>query len=54
MVRPSAGDRVRYEAVKRELASRESESSGDYAEAKSNVVAEIMRHAEAWTSREDW
>jgi N-methylhydantoinase B/oxoprolinase/acetone carboxylase alpha subunit/GrpB-like predicted nucleotidyltransferase (UPF0157 family) len=46
-LRHDAGDRGRYEAVKRELASRTWESSGDYAEAKSDVVAEIMRRAEA-------
>ena len=36
------------EAVKRQLASRSWEDSNDYAEAKSDVVDEIMRHAEAW------
>ena len=41
-------DRRRYESVKRELASQRWESSGDYSEAKSDVVAEIMRHAQAW------
>jgi GrpB-like predicted nucleotidyltransferase (UPF0157 family) len=38
-------DRVRYEAVKRELASREWDSMGDYANAKSDIVTEIMRRA---------
>jgi N-methylhydantoinase B/oxoprolinase/acetone carboxylase alpha subunit/GrpB-like predicted nucleotidyltransferase (UPF0157 family) len=47
-LRQDADDRARYEAVKRELASREWESSGDYAEAKSDIVAETMRHAAEW------
>ena len=40
-------DRALYETVKRELAAREWESMGDYAEAKSDVVADIMERAEA-------
>jgi GrpB-like predicted nucleotidyltransferase (UPF0157 family) len=48
-LRHDAGDRARYESVKLELASHTWESSGDYAEAKTDVVAEIMRHAEQWT-----
>ena len=40
-------DRARYEVRERELAAREWESMGDYAEAKSDVVADIMERAEA-------
>jgi N-methylhydantoinase B/oxoprolinase/acetone carboxylase alpha subunit/GrpB-like predicted nucleotidyltransferase (UPF0157 family) len=40
-------DRDRYEALKRELAARQWESMGDYADAKSDVVADIMERAEA-------
>jgi GrpB-like predicted nucleotidyltransferase (UPF0157 family) len=43
-------DRARYETVKRELASRKWGSMGGYAEAKTEVVAEIMRKALRGTS----
>jgi GrpB-like predicted nucleotidyltransferase (UPF0157 family) len=42
-LRVNADDRVLYESVKRELAERKWDSMGDYAEAKTDVVAEIMR-----------
>jgi GrpB-like predicted nucleotidyltransferase (UPF0157 family) len=45
-LRENADDRERYEAVKRELASREWDDSNDYAQAKSSVIAEIMGRAE--------
>jgi GrpB-like predicted nucleotidyltransferase (UPF0157 family) len=35
-----------YESVKRELAARVWDSMGDYAEAKTDVVAEVMRRAQ--------
>ncbi|HEX4819722.1 MAG TPA: hydantoinase B/oxoprolinase family protein [Acidimicrobiales bacterium] len=38
-------DRANYEAVKRELAAREWEAMQDYADAKTDVVREIMRKA---------
>jgi GrpB-like predicted nucleotidyltransferase (UPF0157 family) len=47
-LRVNEADRRRYESVKRELASHTWEHSGDYAKAKTDVVEEIMRHAEAW------
>jgi GrpB-like predicted nucleotidyltransferase (UPF0157 family) len=53
-LRASSEDRVRYETVKRELAAREWEDSNDYADAKSEVVTEIMRHAETWVSHTRW
>jgi GrpB-like predicted nucleotidyltransferase (UPF0157 family) len=46
-LRANAEDRAHYERVKRELASRTWDNSNDYADAKSDVVNEIMRHAEA-------
>jgi GrpB-like predicted nucleotidyltransferase (UPF0157 family) len=46
-LRVSAEDRALYEVVKRQLASQTWDDSNDYAEAKNDVVAEIMRHAEA-------
>jgi N-methylhydantoinase B/oxoprolinase/acetone carboxylase alpha subunit/GrpB-like predicted nucleotidyltransferase (UPF0157 family) len=49
-LRENADDRARYEAVKRELASRAWEHSGDYADAKSDVVAEIMSRASSSAS----
>jgi GrpB-like predicted nucleotidyltransferase (UPF0157 family) len=53
-LRESADDRGRYEAVKRELATREWDDSNDYAEAKGDVVAAILRRAEAWAMRSGW
>jgi len=53
-LRESARDRERYEAVKRELAAREWENSNDYADAKTDVVAAILEHAETWASRSGW
>jgi GrpB-like predicted nucleotidyltransferase (UPF0157 family) len=44
-LRTNAEDRQRYEAVKRELASRSWESMGDYAKAKTDVVTDIMNRA---------
>jgi len=38
-------DRQRYEATKRDLAARPWQSVQDYADAKSDIVAEIMSHA---------
>ena len=44
-LRRSAGDRARYEAVKRSLAGRDWPSRDHYARAKSDVVAEILGRA---------
>jgi GrpB-like predicted nucleotidyltransferase (UPF0157 family) len=46
-LRAHGDDLARYEAVKRELAARQWGSMGDYADAKSDVVADIMERAEA-------
>ena len=41
-------DRVRYEAAKRELATRTWRDMNDYADAKSPVITDITTRAEAW------
>ena len=46
-LRASPGDRLRYERVKRELATRTWETMDDYADAKSDVIAEIVRGTDA-------
>jgi GrpB-like predicted nucleotidyltransferase (UPF0157 family) len=45
-LRVNTEDRMLYESVKRELAARVWDSMGDYAEAKTDVVAEVMRRAQ--------
>lgn len=49
-LRVDAADRDRYAAVKRELATRTWGDMNDYADAKSPVIAEITRRAEAWAA----
>ena len=44
-LRRDAGDRALYEATKRTLAARHWAKTQDYADAKSEVVAEIMARA---------
>jgi GrpB-like predicted nucleotidyltransferase (UPF0157 family) len=44
-LRSNAADRRRYEGVKRTLAMQEWQVVQDYADAKSEVVAEIMERA---------
>jgi GrpB-like predicted nucleotidyltransferase (UPF0157 family) len=46
-LRRDAHDRALYERTKRELASKQWSTVQDYADAKSGVVAEIMRRADA-------
>jgi GrpB-like predicted nucleotidyltransferase (UPF0157 family) len=46
-LRANAGDRRRYEAVKRELARKPWRDMNYYAEAKGPVIAEIMARARA-------
>lgn len=41
-LREHEGDRLRYAAVKRDLATREWRDMNDYAEAKTSVIAEIL------------
>ncbi len=47
-LRHDADDRARYEAVKRELATREWGDTNDYAAAKGPVIAAITERADAW------
>ena len=46
-LRTHPDDRDRYEAVKRELSLRDWDDTNDYADAKSDVVADIMARATA-------
>lgn len=46
-LRSHPGDRRRYEDVKRDLATRQWDDMNDYADAKTDVVADIMARAEA-------
>ena len=49
-LRTDAGDRERYAAAKRELATRRWGDTNEYADAKSPVIAEITARAEAWVT----
>jgi GrpB-like predicted nucleotidyltransferase (UPF0157 family) len=51
-LRTHPDDRDRYEAVKRELSQREWDDTNDYADAKNDVVAEIMSRATATPPRD--
>ncbi|MET0821514.1 MAG: GrpB family protein [Aeromicrobium sp.] len=51
-LRTHPDDRDRYEAVKRELSQREWDDTNDYADAKSDVVADIMSRATQAPPRE--
>lgn len=53
-LRAHAGDRELYERTKQELARREWRSRNDYADAKSDVIAEITARAEAWAATQGW
>ena len=53
-LRRSGDDRTIYETVKRGLAARQWNDSNDYANAKSEVVEEILRRAETWASHTRW
>jgi len=46
-LRESEADRKTYESAKRELAMRQWEDTNDYAEAKSDVIHEIMKRSPA-------
>ncbi|MEU3015956.1 GrpB family protein [Nocardiopsis sp. NPDC007018] len=46
-----AGARERYTAVKRELSERTWKRIQDYADAKSDIVTELLAEAEAWRAR---
>jgi len=47
-LRVNDADRDRYEAVKRELATRSWRDMNEYADAKSPVIVDITARAEAW------
>jgi GrpB-like predicted nucleotidyltransferase (UPF0157 family) len=53
-LRENADDRTRYESVKRELAKHQWDDSNDYAQAKSEVIAEIMGRADTWARVTGW
>ena len=53
-LREDADDRNKYEAVKRELATREWGDTNDYADAKSEVIIDITSRAEAWAQATGW
>jgi GrpB-like predicted nucleotidyltransferase (UPF0157 family) len=44
-LRTHPADRQRYEDVKRELAARQWDDTNDYADAKTDIVADIMARA---------
>jgi GrpB-like predicted nucleotidyltransferase (UPF0157 family) len=46
-LRPSPGDRVLYEALKRQLATREWRDMNDYADAKSELIEQILAASRA-------
>lgn len=50
-LRVNDADRDRYEAVKRELATKSWRDMNDYADAKSPVIIDITARAEAWARR---
>lgn len=53
-LRTNEPDCGRYEAVKRELATREWRDMNDYADAKSEVINDITARAEAWAATTEW
>jgi GrpB-like predicted nucleotidyltransferase (UPF0157 family) len=50
-LRREGADRDRYGEAKRELAGRDWETMNHYADAKSDVIAQIMNRAERWSRR---
>jgi GrpB-like predicted nucleotidyltransferase (UPF0157 family) len=53
-LRQSSHDRAAYEAHKRELARENWETRNHYADAKSEVIAQIMERAERWADQTNW
>lgn len=53
-LRAHPADRELYEALKRDLVTREWDDMNDYAGAKSEVVTAILERAEAWAERTGW
>ena len=53
-LRINEDDRLAYEAVKRRLAERDWEDMNDYANAKGDLIADIMTRAQAWAESSNW
>jgi GrpB-like predicted nucleotidyltransferase (UPF0157 family) len=53
-LRRDLADRATYEKGKRNLAQREWADMNHYAQAKTEVIARIMEHAEAWATSSGW
>ena len=53
-LRENADDRAKYEAVKRELATRTWPDMNEYAYAKSDVIIDITSRAESWAATTGW
>ena len=53
-LRENADDRAKYEAVKRELATRTWLDMNQYAYAKSDVIIDITSRAESWAATTGW
>lgn len=53
-LRRSPTDRRLYEEVKRQLARRDWADMNLYADAKTDVIAEIMGRADTWAAASDW
>jgi GrpB-like predicted nucleotidyltransferase (UPF0157 family) len=47
-------DREKYEALKRELIAKDWDDMNQYAQAKSQLVHEILERAEAWAAETGW
>jgi GrpB-like predicted nucleotidyltransferase (UPF0157 family) len=53
-LRRSPGDRAAYARVKRDLAARDWEDMNFYAEAKTEIIAEITDRARRWAGESGW
>jgi len=53
-LRRSAADRARYEGLKLQLAKREWDDMNLYADAKTELILEIMGRADAWAEETGW
>ncbi len=53
-LRENADDRAKYEAVKRDLATRTWLDMNEYAYAKSDVIIDITSRAESWAAANSW
>lgn len=53
-LRTSTADRRRYAQRKRDLAQRDWPTMNHYADAKTDVISDIMNRAEAWAATSGW